>query len=81
MLYYVVKSEPFKESSELITIRLQQLNEKDPRYKKVNLSVEVRFGTLEVILKPVVIAQLLVFVTPKDAVESLVVSDEKKSRD
>jgi hypothetical protein len=40
------------------------INEKDPNYKNVNISADINFGTLQVILKPLVIAKLLLFVTP-----------------
>ncbi|CAD8141116.1 unnamed protein product [Paramecium pentaurelia] len=63
---YIVKSDPDPESNELININVQQINTKDKRYNKKNLIVQVTFGTLCVIAKPLVIAKLILFVTPED---------------
>jgi hypothetical protein len=52
------------DGSALIIIKIILISEKDKRYDKVNMDIDVTFGTLQAILKPLTIAKLLAFVSP-----------------
>ncbi|CAD8058857.1 unnamed protein product [Paramecium sonneborni] len=64
LLKYIVKSDPDPESNELINISIQQISKSDKKYNKKNFIIEVTFGSLSMIAKPLVIAKLLDFITP-----------------
>lgn len=55
---------------ELISISLAQIGEGDLNYKNVNLQVDITFGTLQAVLKPLVLAKVLQFVIPKNQARS-----------